>query len=334
MSSLSDRAIAVLTSDWHLSHEPPRSRADDWYTVMNGHVTEVMVTAKHLGNVPVFVAGDVFHTWNEPAGLITEVAEWLSNYSEVPVLFVAGQHDLPYHDMQQYRRSALCNLTLAASSTEFRGPRDGIVDYIPESGYIFDDSGWVAYGGGWGDLSWTDAPPTDKSLLVAHKYIHAGGTLLGGTSYPGATPKDSVVTAEFRAGVGNFSVALFGDNHIPFMLTQTCVTDRPPVTIYNHGCLIRRSKAERSITPELGILYADGHIVRRPILVADDDRWHDGDEDDTPPATVDMSAFTDSVKAMTKDESIDFRAACNRMLGTAGLSVAAKREILNLLDGK
>lgn len=321
------RPVAVLTSDWHLSHKPPAGRADaaHWYQVMQAHVQEVLFRAWELGNVPLVVAGDVFHTWNEPAELVTAVACWLSVHPKVPVLMIPGQHDLPYHDAAQYGRSALQNLVLAGNGLR-TGFQDQEIQVLGSDGYGFDDE-WTAYGGWWGNDWWAENVETQdlggKALLVAHKYIHVGGS----TAHAGAAVADRIDDTGWpmKVGCAKFRAAVFGDNHCPFLWGN----------VYNHGCLIRRTRAERAYTPEYGILYDDGAITQHELHAARDDKWHAKVQLEEvlsdAPSTV---GFTDSVKALAADQTVDFPAACNALLGTADLSVGAKREILDLLAKK
>src|SRR5262245_60331644 len=97
--------VAIVASDLHLSHKAPSARAEkDWYEVMTEHLTELN-QLKYKLKVTVLYAGDIFDTWDSPAELINFALLYLPRgYA------IAGQHDLPHHQMSSIEKSALFTL--------------------------------------------------------------------------------------------------------------------------------------------------------------------------------------------------------------------------------
>ena len=58
---MSDKILAVLCSDLHISHRPPvaRSAEPNWYDTMSDYFSQLQQLAKKWG-APVICAGDVF----------------------------------------------------------------------------------------------------------------------------------------------------------------------------------------------------------------------------------------------------------------------------------
>lgn len=349
--------VAVLISDTHFSHQKPSGRAgtqEDWYRTMHAHISEVLLEAKTLG-VPLFIAGDVFHTWDQPVELVNAVASWLAAFPTVDVMMVPGQHDLPYHSMADIEKAAIWNLHLSATGIR-RSTAGGV--HILHSDVPFrltnsdgefpDGFDWYVVGAGWGEKwrydSYGKIPrvPNAQVLLCAHQYVHA----CGNHGHPSTKVGDDsdVYACEFEDALRGYAAAVFGDNHDPF--EAAIAYPDYDLLVYNHGCFIRRTIKEREYRPEYGVLRLNGTITRHTVLAADDDKWHDGETEYKPPAllskeqweTLDKMAetgdFVKAVKDLTADKSIDIVSAVNRLLGEARLSKAAKREILELLPSE
>jgi len=314
---------------------------------MEDHLIEVLETAKTVNKFPVtlVIAGDVFHSWDQPVELVSWVAGVFDRYPEVPVIAIPGQHDLPYHSRAEYHRSALYNLEIAANGSAERsvpGSRQfrvlhgkAVILSHPTLSQKKDGiSKWCLAAGGWGSdvvavlKTFKKAFPDYKILAVDHKYVHADGE----TAHVGAS---------FGSSVGNVAgpvlefadTILYGDNHHPFIRYLGPTT--PPIAVYNHGCLIRRTTKEREIIPEYGVLLNSGDILRDDLGAATGDVWADGKTEyeapDKPPV-ADITGLAAAVRELTEERAVDFRAAVNLLIGDARLSVQAKREILDLLD--
>jgi DNA repair exonuclease SbcCD nuclease subunit len=99
----------VITSDWHLRSTRPRCRLDEcWIETQRMALAHV---ASYAGQykADVIVIGDIFHstneTTNEVIGLVQEFALLLKE-TDCKLYILAGNHDLPQHNLDNIYRSA------------------------------------------------------------------------------------------------------------------------------------------------------------------------------------------------------------------------------------
>jgi DNA repair exonuclease SbcCD nuclease subunit len=99
----------IITSDWHLRSQRPRCRLDDdWLETQRTALNSIATYAKQY-KADVIVIGDIFHstneTTNEVIGLVQELA-LLLNETDMRLYILAGNHDLPQHNLDNIHRSA------------------------------------------------------------------------------------------------------------------------------------------------------------------------------------------------------------------------------------
>ena len=104
----------IITSDWHLRSNRPRCRLDDdWIKTQRDILAQIAIYAKEY-SADVIVIGDIFHstieTTNEILGLVQELALRLDNELGKSLYVLAGNHDLPMHNLDNIHRSAFKNL--------------------------------------------------------------------------------------------------------------------------------------------------------------------------------------------------------------------------------
>lgn len=234
MPSGNKKVAALMVSDLHLSLEPPIARSGEinWLNVQARYLNTLRQLASHY-DVPVLCAGDIFHHWKSSPELINFALEYLPD----GMYCVPGQHDMPHHE-RKLDKSAYGVLARAGKIVDMRY---GDLHVIKDSLNIYPYP--------WGYVP--DLKPKKKfgfgrvNIAVTHAYCWNASK-----KFPGAPE---------QARVGNFKlkgydVAVFGDNHIPFMTThQGCV-------VFNHGCFIRRASNERYIRPAIGVVNTDGGV--------------------------------------------------------------------------
>lgn len=232
-------AIAVLCSDWHLSHKPPllRSEEPDWYERQRTVAEEVRDIADR-NNCPIFFAGDLFHTWNSPPELINFAL------AEVPRLALAipGQHDMPNHNHGEMRRSAFYTWEMWQQVN------------FPYAGHNIDFS-YFPFG--------TKLAGRGKSMIdlaLVHQYCWNSTN----NSYPGAPIANHA--AKLRKALPNYRVIAVGDNHCHFIDT------RKKPFIVNCGCMMRRSSTELRYEPSV-TLWFEGDTFERVKLDTSHD-WY------------------------------------------------------------
>jgi DNA repair exonuclease SbcCD nuclease subunit len=99
----------IVTSDWHLRSTRPRCRLDnDWLETQKTALAHVAAYAEQY-KADVIVLGDIFHstneTTNEVIGLVQEFALMLKE-GALGLYILAGNHDLPQHNLDNIHRSA------------------------------------------------------------------------------------------------------------------------------------------------------------------------------------------------------------------------------------
>jgi DNA repair exonuclease SbcCD nuclease subunit len=197
--------------------------------------------------VPIFAAGDIFHRYNPPAELINfALKELPDNIYAIP-----GQHDLPFHNIQDIHKSAYWTLVEAGKihnvSPEYPVRIELPVAVIRLQGFPFGVpiTPHQSY----------DLPAIDVAII--HEYCWQNTA-----AYPGAP--ESTHAKEHRKNAQNYDILVFGDNHIPhedFSSKQA---------VFNCGGFYRRTVDEIEYRPSVGILYSDKTIKREYIPVQKD----------------------------------------------------------------
>jgi len=236
-----NKVIAILTADWHLSHKPPiwRSNEPDWYEAMRRPLNELSELQK-LYNCPILVAGDIFDKWNASAELINFAMMNIPNN----VYAIAGQHDLPEHNIEQIDKSAYFSLALGKTIKElFYAKVQPLLEFNVYA-FMYGDK-----------IVKPDEHVTNSTglpnIAVAHQYICKPGA-----DYPNA-PKEAYLNKKLvpkgKKWYG-YDVMVFGDNHKSFFIN---IGD---TKVFNCGTLMRRASDEENYKPRVGLLYSNGDI--------------------------------------------------------------------------
>ena len=227
MSTL--QPVAVACADIHLSHKPPAARAgeDNWYHAMARPLQEIRELAA-MYNVPVLCSGDVFHSWNSPPELINFA---ISNLPKM--IAIAGQHDMPYHNEGEIKKSAFWTLVEARK----------ILIANPQGLYFGGGHDAFAFGFGWGEpvLSPDHVKKGFKVALV-HEYVWHDKA-----KYTGAPENQQLNIDKYRG----YNTVIIGDNHIPWNYDTS---------ICNMGSLMRRNSDQVNHHPRVGIIMSDGSV--------------------------------------------------------------------------
>lgn len=300
--------IAVLCSDIHLSQTPPSARSSEpnWFDAMRRVLDEIRDVA---GNHPIVCAGDVFDTWRSPPELINfAIANLPKMYS------ITGQHDLPYHNYDDIRKSAYWTLVEAKVLFNLE-PTDKDVTLLgwPISIWSFP----------WG---FEITPPVSEfpnciKLAVIHDYCWTRGK-----TYPGA-PEEKAASVWYKKLKG-FDCAVFGDNHKGFL------SDGKP-QILNNGCVIRRKSDEIEYRPSIGLLYDDG-TIRQHFLDTSKDSFTDEAyaslEKKPEMKNYDLEEFIQDLKQLSSDP-LDFKEAVRRYVSENDVTKGTKNILLSSING-
>lgn len=292
---------ALCIADLHLWDRPPSCRAEaDWFAVQERYLTQIGEVQKRYGGPPVICAGDVFHKWNTSPELVNFAMRHLPR----PFYAVPGQHDLPYHNHGEVRRSAYWTLVLSK--------------HVRDLGY------YKPVGLGpltlWGfPFGRKVRPPTESHSLavnvaVVHRYVWAPGK-----GYQGAAAADDL-TGKLADEFDGYRVAVFGDNHVPFELDHADGT-----TLVNCGSVLRTTADQVSHRPSVVLIYDNG-TTERAYLDCSQDQFTDTDNKVGRPLIEVLGDLKDC------DATLDFEKAVKRRLRREDPGEGVWREVLGALE--
>lgn len=231
--------IAILTSDLHIRSDQPACRTDDFMQTQK----EKWMFIKELQEkykCPILSGGDVFHIHNPSLELVSEVISW-----GVKFVTVAGQHDLPNHNMKNYKRSGLNVLEQAGIATvlsQTKGYTQGI-----DTMALVDGEGYVVHGFSWNDeptpLAYKD--PDTVYIALIHHFVYQDKNQFVGAEEVGTSAK------RLMKKLKGYDVIVSGDNHLPFIeRTENQV-------LINCGSLTRQSASQVDYKPAVWLLMRD-----------------------------------------------------------------------------
>lgn len=196
------RADLILTADWHLRDDIPSCRTDDFEKAQWNKVDQITKLQNEL-DCPVLHAGDLFHYWKPSPYLISQAI------IHMPAEFftVAGQHDLPQHNLGLIEKSGLNTLITA-----------GAINWIKGAGNFGEVVGNVM--GGWRNTK-------GRKVGVWHHFVWDGENF----PWPGC---DQMTAKQVLKANPEFDLIVTGDYHKPFTY------EYKGRLLVNCGCLTRQ----------------------------------------------------------------------------------------------
>lgn len=242
--------LALCISDVHLSDKPPRMRAgeDDWISVQLSYFDQLAKLWDETGCPNILIAGDIFDKPSPSLQLVNRTAEKLKDlFPPEKVNVIYGNHDLPYHRLDNKDRCGL--FTLAQTGAVHDLEQFGGKMYETKAGKV-----WVQPFS-WGKpFSRPITGTTDYTIAVVHKYAW----VTKDQAYTGAGESGSIQNHGFS---DNFDFTHYGDNH------QQWVEG----SVVNPGAFIRRTKTDLGMEPAVYALTDQG--VERHALDTEPDKY-------------------------------------------------------------
>ncbi len=103
--SISSIPTAILTADWHIRPMSPVCRTDDFEAAMWRKVDFILdLSSKY--NIPILIAGDIGLKSQWPNWLLEELIGRVRK-RKIKIYAVPGQHDLPDHNLELWKASAI-----------------------------------------------------------------------------------------------------------------------------------------------------------------------------------------------------------------------------------
>lgn len=89
----------LICGDLHIRSTPPENRIDNYFESQKNKIHWILNLAKE-NNATVLLPGDVFDNYRQP-NYILEYYIFLFKLIKMPIITVAGQHDLKYHSINK-----------------------------------------------------------------------------------------------------------------------------------------------------------------------------------------------------------------------------------------
>lgn len=300
------KVVAATVGDLHLRHDKPSCRAeDDWYAVMRRHLWSLDKILENHGRPPLLYTGDIFHKWNSPPELVNFAIRHLPHgYS------IAGNHDLPFHQYKDIKKSAYWTLVEAGKITNLKPNQQLMLGKFKVTAFPYGT-----------DPVNPDVKTTCPHVALIHRYCWKDGH-----SHPGAKPEDFVDA--YCDTLDGFDGLVFGDNHQAFCYAAPRTPGRLG-WVRNGGCFVRQTVTEMDVRPSVGLIYDDGSLTEVG-LDCREDKFHAAEET---PAGLDDEEMAKLIESLNRVNSRpqDFRASVLRALDQSDVSAGVRRVVLEFL---
>lgn len=315
-----DPVVALATSDWHLCHNRPIARADsNWYEVMERSLVELgELSSKY--RVPTLIAGDLFDKWNSCPELINFALKYLPfNTYAVP-----GQHDLPFHNYADWRKSAFGSLVYAdrlqllePSKTQTIGQSISIrVTGFPWGSEITDPE--------------SDPDETRQrdalNIAVIHAYVWSSRH----DCYDYNMVPDHRRSGAYAKVLNGYDVAIFGDNHIPFVVDQ--LRNKSMTNLINCGTFMRRHLNEQKTRPAIGLIHQSGRIELHHLDVSRDKFEDPKILGSQLQEAFDARVLVKLLRTMGASSTFDFERLVRNVADQREIDIEVRNEILCALE--
>lgn len=255
----------ICSSDWHIRPDRPRCRTDeDWDNTQKLMVRNIVSIANKY-NVPLCIVGDLFNKGTVPEYLMIMLIEEFSNINK-KVHILAGNHDLPYHSMENIENSSIGVFFSLAKG------HNKIVHGMSEFG------------------AWLDFNTESSGSLDDVLFVHMLVFKLLKSIPPNC---DGLTASQLLEKYPNYKWIFVGDNHKNFHY------ENEGRHVINGGCTIRQSSDEKLYKPSVFYVDTEKEIVERIYLddnveMIDDEYLQKEEERDNR-----ITAFVEGIKKST-----------------------------------
>lgn len=282
----------LVSSDWHIRSDKPRCRVDDWYTAQLERIRWVVQQINKY-KCPMFVPGDILNSGATNQEIENMLIAELKK-AEFPIYAIPGNHDLPYHSMNQLHKSTYWVLVQA-----------GVLQDV--TGNVLDGVTGVPYG---------QPIPTGKGILLCHTAV-----------YPHEPPPYMIhaESAEDMLNAHDYELILSGHIHMPF---TTQVGNK---TLINAGGILRQ-EADEKYAQRMLYLYDNGSIEAIPCPMQVDD-VEQGYLLDEKAKKERSNAFVERIK-VSEGIGLSFKANVRTTLENMEVSKEVEELLFKAIDGK
>ncbi len=197
----------LLTSDDHFRLDQPKCRTDNFRETQARKFRWIEDLAKRH-NATILKAGDTFHK----ARISPEGESWMIRHMpKILTITIPGNHDLPYHSMNQYKDSSLSVLEACGKINVLKGDENYSVflsEKIGVFGFCWGSNleEWIGKTKG----AIKEKGPFEKTIALMHIYVYNEKKYWDEDEI--ATKADSLMKR-----LSMFDLIVTGHNHIPFV---------------------------------------------------------------------------------------------------------------------
>lgn len=308
----------IFCSDMQWSEQAPLARSveKDWLRVQRNYLRQLKEIQVQNRRAPIFIVGDLFEKWKASPSLLSSL---LVELRDMDVYAIPGNHDMPNHNLVQLGMSGYWTLVEAE-----------VIKHLSHG--LMHNVGCVnIYPFPFG----IDVKPLDEvreqtnstgiciEVALVHSFIWTANT-----GYEGAS--DTSRYAAWLKKLKGYDVAVFGDNHKPFLIEK----EGQP-TVVNCGAFHRRHKDEIDHKPSVWLLYTNGKI-KRHYLDTSKDQFLDYDKMDMPMnkgLMFDLSDLKEEI-ADAAEQAISFGKMVLWWLEKNNTPTEVKNALLRAIGGK
>ena len=300
----------IITADWHLRSTCPRCRLDEnWIETQRKALMCIASYAKEYA-ADVIVIGDIFHstneTTNEIIGLAQELAITLKEIDK-KLYILAGNHDLPQHNLDNIYRSAFQILLNSRNVYHIKEieMNDCKFKYNPEKISAVDFGADENY---------------NAEFVFKHALCFPENAKL--------PPSDKIVKpSELFALFNNAKYIFTGDYHRQF------VYKKGAKYLLNPGCLIRQAADMIDYAPSVFMIdFSSGKFEYKICLIPDDEKMITDEyleKEEMRNGRID--AFIERIKD-NEQVTFDFIENVHNLLKTNKIDAEIKKVILELME--
>jgi len=219
-----NKPTAILTADWHLRDDTPIAYVDD-FQYDQWEAVDFVSDLQKKYECPVLCSGDLFDHWKPSPQLLSEA----SKHMPARFMCIAGNHDLPQHNLELIHKSGIYNLSINKK-----------VEFMKTCSYGQEPDGTETY------------LYHNMKVLLWHIFTYQGQKpWMDCTS-----PKSAKLLRQHP----EYDLIVTGDNHAAF------VEYYDGRVLVNPGSLMRQDASQYDFEPRVYLWYADSNTVEPVFL--------------------------------------------------------------------
>lgn len=232
------KANAILTADLHIRADIPLCRTDDYLKAQWNKLNFIFDLCQE-NDCPLLVAGDVGNKSQWPNWLLEKVISIINQY-KINIVCIPGQHDLPEHRFDFWRKSG-CGVL-----------HSGLIVSIIEEPQTIDNT-FILYPFPYGSqIKSKNIIQQNINIAMTHQMIIENKPLWPDQK----APKGHELLKKFP----EYNLILSGDNHNPF------VAKYEGRLLVNPGSVMRMTAAQIDHKPRIYKWFADTNEVEAVYL--------------------------------------------------------------------